>query len=184
MNVHEARLQAEHEAMQKFRSRVVTWEAVGTSDPPDTYKITYRLRSVVKFNGDTPIYRSQHQAEIYLPPNYPRCPPTVNMISKPYVLHPNIYNSGRVCIEDRWKPVGMYLDTICELVGQLIAYQKMNLRSPANRDQVLMTWVEANRHDFTVIPTDSAQIRLPQVENVIVWGSEEDVPLPRIQWKR
>jgi len=106
----------------------------------------------------------------------------VNVISQPYVLHPNIYKSGRVCIEDRWKPVGMYLDTICELVGQLVAYQKMNLSSPANPDTVLMAWVEANRHNPAVIPTDSVQIRLPQVEDAIVWGREEDVPLPRIQW--
>jgi len=182
MNVHEARLRAEYQAMQEFRSRVVTWRVVGTSDPPDTYEVTYHLRSVVGFDGDTPIYRSQHQVEIYLPPDYPRSPPVVNMISQPYVLHPNIFTSGRVCIEDRWKPIGMYLDTICELVGQLIAYQKVNIRSPANSDPVLLAWVEANCDDSTVIPTDHAQIRLPSVEDAIVWGREEEIPLPRIQW--
>jgi len=181
MNVHEARVQAEHQAMRKFRSQVVTWETVGTTDPPDTYMVTYRLRSVVSFDGDTPHYRSQHQVEIHLPPNYPRCPPTVHVVSTPYVLHPNIFKSGRVCIEDRWKPVGMYLDTVCELVGQLISYQKMNLESPANRDPILIAWVEASRHNTAVIPTDPVQIRLPLVEDAIIWG-REDAPPPRIQW--
>ena len=76
----------------------------------------------------------------------------------------------------------MYLETICELVGQLVAYQKMNTQSRANRDPVLMAWVEAHRHDPAVIPTDPTQIRLPLIEEASVWGREEDAPLVRIQW--
>jgi len=182
MNVHEARLQAEYEAMQNFRSQVVTWDVVDSTHPPDTYRFTYHLRSIVGFEDDTPIYCDRHDVKVHFPPNYPRCPPTVRMVSNPCVLHPNIYASGRVCIEDRWKPVGMYLDTICELVGQLIAYQKMNLSSPANRDDNLLAWVGRNRHKPEVIPTDPSQIKLPQVEDAIVWGREENVPGSRIQW--
>jgi ubiquitin-protein ligase len=182
MNVHEVRLQAEYEAMQELRSQVATWEVIGSSNPPDTYRFSYHLRSIVGFEDDMPVYRDRHTVKVHLPPNYPRCPPTVRLVSKPYVLHPNIYISGRVCIEDRWKPVGMYLDTICELVGQLIAYQKMNLSSPANRDDTLFAWVERNRHDPDVIPTDSARIRLPQVKDAIVWGCEEAPSEPRIRW--
>ena len=96
MNVQEARLQAEYQAMQKFRSQVVTWETSSTNDPPDTYRITYHLRSVVGFDTETPRYRSRHQVEVHLPPDYPRCPPIVNVIRQPCVLHPNIYTSGRV----------------------------------------------------------------------------------------
>jgi ubiquitin-protein ligase len=154
MNVHQARLQAEYEAMQKFRSQVVTWETLGDSRPPDTYTFTYYVRSIVGFENDAPIYRDRHKVKVHLPPNYPRCPPAVRVVSQPYVLHPNIYPSGRVCIEDRWKPIGMYLDTICELVGQLIAYQKMNLSSPANSGDTLLAWVKPNRQNPEMIPNE------------------------------
>jgi hypothetical protein len=168
--------------MQKFRSQVVAWKTVGASNPADTYCITYRLRSIVGLENGKPLYQSEHQVEIHLPPKYPRCPPTVRVTTRPFVLHPNVYRSGRVCIEDRWKPVGMYLDTICELVGQLIAYQKMNLQSPANPNSELIKWIGINRHNSAMIPTDPAQIRLPEIQDTIVWGSKNQTPPPRIQW--
>lgn len=182
MSVHEIRLQSELGAMQKFRSQVVTWETVGSTMPPDTYRITYHLRSIIALEDSTPIYRDRHQIEVHLPPKYPRCPPSVHIITRPYVYHPNVYKSGRVCIEDRWKPVGMYLDTICELVGQMIAYQKVNLGSPANPDAQLMAWVHANQDNASLIPTDKSQIRLPEVKDTIVWGETAATPKSRIEW--
>lgn len=182
MSVHEARLWAEYEALQKFRSRVVTWEPIGYSKPPDVYRVTYQLRSLVGFEGSTPIFKTGHEVEIELSPDYPRCPPVVWIISRPIVLHPNIWTQGRVCIEDRWKPVGMYLDTICELVGKMIAYQTVNIYSPANRDPRLLDWVRANQDNPRYIPTDNSQIRLPAPEDTIVWGSEVEAPPWQIIW--
>jgi len=181
MGVHEARLWAEYEAMQEFRSRVVEWEVVGDRSPPDTYLITYRLRSLVGFEDDNPVFKTGHRVRIELPSEYPRCPPVVRVVSRPLVLHPNIWSNGRVCIEDRWKPVGMYLDTICELVGKIIAYQTINTHSPANANGQLLAWVEANRDNPDRIPTDKSKIRLPAPEDTIVWGEEETVS-QRIAW--
>lgn len=191
MGVRELRLEADHEAMVGFHSRVLSWTICGDSDPPDTYRITYLLRSIVGFKNGTPIYRSRHEVDISLPEEYPRRPPIVNLVTRPYVLHPNIYTSGRFCIEDRWRPVGMYLDTVCELVGQLIAYQKMNLRSAANRDSQLLAWLDANQGNPDLVPTDPSQIRLPDPLESIVWGFEAEprpgrqeppAPRQRIEW--
>jgi ubiquitin-protein ligase len=182
MGVHELRLEAEHKAMKEFRSRVVNWTCVGYNDPPDTYRFTYQLRSIVGFDGGKPVYGNRHEVKVRFPSDYPRRPPNVELVSRPYALHPNIYSSGRVCIEDRWRPVGMYLDTVCELVGQLLAYQKMNTQSPANSDPELMAWVEANSHRPDLIPTDKAQIRLPDPVSSIVWGTEHKAPRRRIEW--
>jgi len=191
MGVRELRLEAEYEAMQGFHSDVLEWEAVGHNVPPDTYHITYQIRSIIGFEGGEPVYRSRHQVEIQFPSTYPRTPPIVNMITKPYVLHPNIFKGGKVCIEDRWRPVGMYLDTVCELVGQLIAYQKWNVNSPAHRHAEMLAWLDAHQQDEDVIPTDNRQIRLPAPADTIVWGvaAEEEPPSTppsprpaRIQW--
>lgn len=182
MSVHERRLQAEFEAMQAFRSHVMSWEVANGSSPPNSYIVTFRLRSIVGFVDGEATYQDLHKVSVELPPEYPRSPPVVSITSKPLVLHPNVYSNGRVCIEDRWKPVGMYLDSICEHVGKIIAYQIINTESPANRDSRVLAWVSANRNNARLIPTDGRQIRLPAAADMIVWGQADDSPPPRIQW--
>jgi ubiquitin-protein ligase len=174
MGVREERLYADYRAIQRFRSRVMTYEVISTTDPPEAYRIYYNLKSLVGLDGGVPRFKTGHEIEIRYPSGYPRGKPIVRIVSTPPPLHPNIWRDRRVCIEDRWIPgIGIPLDGICELVGKIVAYQEYNLASAANRDSALAVWVQGNEHK---LPLDNSQIRLPDVGDTIRWGEEVELP--------
>ena len=185
MSVRDDRLLAEYNAMRKFRSQVMTWETFGPTNPPDVYRITYALKSIVGFTNGQPQYYTGFTVEIRFPADYPRSKPLIQLIGVPHPLHPNIWVQGRFCIEgdQHWIPgIGVPLDSLCLMIGQVIAYQTYNLRSPANADQVMVQWIEANK---TRLPVDPTPIRLPDAEDTIQWGDAKPVPQnpPRIRFK-
>lgn len=182
MDVRQARLAADLKVLRRFRSHVMSFQAIDSYEPPEAYHIHYELRSLVGFDGDSPVYRTGHDVEIRMPFEYPRVQPIVRLISQPFVLHPNIWADGRLCIEDRWIPgIGIPLDTLVERVGKIIAYQEINLRSPANRDSQTIAWVQAHQAEPGWFPLDKAQIRLPDRDDAIRFGDEES-PQPRISF--
>jgi ubiquitin-protein ligase len=183
MSVREDRLWAEYDAMKKFRSQVVTWETVGNNRPPDVYLFTYHLKSIVGFSGGKPKYHTGFKVQVSFPPDYPRGKPDVWLASEPYPFHPNIWRSGHFCLEgtQHWIPgIGVPLDWICQMVGEMIAFQEVYLGSPANGDSTLKNWVKRSlsfRSPSKVSnPVDPAPIRLPDLEDAISWGSEPSPP--------
>jgi ubiquitin-protein ligase len=174
MSVRHNRLKADHKAIQRFRSDVVTFSVTSTTDPPEAYRIHYDLKSLVGLDNGRPRFKVGHEIEIVYKPSYPRVKPIVRVVSTPIPLHPNIWKDGRVCIEDRWIPgIGIPLDKICELVGIIISYQGYNLKSPANSNRELADWIRKNRR---LMPIDPSQIRLPDARDKIAWGEEEPAP--------
>ena len=192
MGVRESRLRSEYKAMQEFRTRVVAWQTIGNNDPPDVYHFTYKLKSIVGFkkNG-TPTYHTGFKVEIRFPPNYPRSKPDVRLINKPWPVHPNIWVDGRFCLEgtQHWIPgIGVSLDSICQMVGEIIAFQEVYLGSPANNDAILKSWVQKNLKFQGIAsvtnPVDPTPIRLPDVQDAIRWGSDKPAERrgPRIRF--
>lgn len=192
MSVREDRLRAEHNAMKKFRSRVVTWETIGNSNPPDVYHFTYNLKSIISIRNGDPQYHKGFKIEVRFPPDYPRKSPEVRLISKPWPFHPNIWvQDGRFCLEgtQHWIPgIGVPLESICQMVGEIIAFQEVNLKSPANGDSALRDWVVKNLRIENVAtvtnPVDSSPIRLPDAVDAIKWGGDDSSskPAPRIKF--
>jgi ubiquitin-protein ligase len=163
MGVREDRLRAEFEAMSQFASDVMTWQVLGSSQPPDHYLFHYDLASLVSISqqGVASIERQIWQVEVKMPANYPWGKPTVKF-KGPYILHPNVYVGGDVCIEDRYHAgIGIPLDSLCEHIGQIIAYQKYNPGSAANRDHQLLDWITKNGNDM--LPTDSRDMRRARI---------------------
>jgi ubiquitin-protein ligase len=127
--------------------------------------------------------------EISFPLEYPRTSPEVRLISKPWPVHPNIWaDSGRICLQgtrESWIPgIGAPLDSICQMIGEIIAFQEVNLKSPANNNSMLRTWITNNlrlENVATVVnPVDPSPIRLPDIGDAIRWG---DAPSgPRIRF--
>jgi ubiquitin-protein ligase len=159
MGVREIRLQAEYDAIREFKSDVMTWEAPGTTQPPDFYRIIYNLRSLKGFNEQSqPVFVQQNWIiEITMPPNYPWGKPQVRFAGD-RIFHPNVYKHGDICIEDNYKKgLGIPLDNLCEHIGQIIAFQKYNVRSPANSDSKLLDWIQ--KFNQSQLPTDSRDIR-------------------------
>lgn len=191
MSVREDRLWSEFKAMKKFRSQVVSWETGVNYEPPDVYRITYNLKSLIGFNRDgSPKYHTGFIVEVQLPPDYPRGEPKVRPISDPRPYHPNIYhNDPRFCIDgnEHLRPgIGISLDRLCEMIGKTIAFQEINLGSCANFDPMLINWVKQKfRFEADVIvsnPIDPSPIRLPDLADAIRFGNEQTEPRSRIQF--
>lgn len=189
MGVREDRLKAEYKDMQRFRSQVVTWRTVGNSNPPDTYHFTYNLKSIVGFKNGRPQYHTGFEAEVRFPPGFPRRKPEVRLTSKPWPIHPNIWRDGRFCLEgtSHWIPgIGVSLNAICQMVGEIIAFQEVYLGSRANLDETLTNWVQHNLAMMSLSkvanPVDPSPIRLPDAIDAIRWGDEKPSTEPRIRF--
>lgn len=190
MGVREDRLRAEHSAMQKFRSNVVTWRVVGSDNPASTYHITYDLKSIVGFSGNgTPKYHKGFDVEVRFPGDYPRGKPEVRLLKKPWPVHPNIWSDGRFCLEgtQHWIPgIGVPLDALCYMIGEIIAFQEVNRKSPANGDGKLDEWIlnnlEFNSATKVANPVDPSPIRSADVEDAIRWGAKSTDNKPRIRF--
>lgn len=113
-------------------------------DPPERYQLEYRIRSLRMVGSDLePI--ETHLVEITLPLNYPRTPPQCRMLSP--VFHPNIAPHA-ICVGDHWS-AGETLQSIVTRIGEMLAYQSYNVKSPLNGEAA--RWVESNKH---LVPLD------------------------------
>ena len=90
-------------------------------------------------NGELQPVQS-HLVEIALPLAYPRTPPQCRMLSP--VFHPNIAPHA-ICVGDHWG-AGESLQSIVSRIGEMLAYQSYNVKSPLNGEAA--RWVEENKH--------------------------------------
>jgi predicted Zn finger-like uncharacterized protein len=95
-----------------------------------------------------------HLVEVTLPRNYPRTPPQCRMLSP--VFHPNIAPHA-ICVGDHWG-AGESLESIIIRIGEMLAYQSYNVKSPLNGEAA--RWVEENKHR---VPLDRVSL-LPEEE--------------------
>lgn len=106
-------------------------------DPPERYQLEYRIRSLRQVDGELQPVQS-HIVEIFLPRNYPRTPPQCRMLTP--VFHPNIAPHA-VCVGDHWS-AGESLQAIVTRIGEMLAYQSYNVKSPLNGEAA--RWAEQN----------------------------------------
>lgn len=117
-------------------------------DPPERYQLEYRIRSLRQVGGElTPV--KSHMVEIVLPRNYPRTPPQCRMLSP--VFHPNIAPHA-ICVGDHWS-AGESLQSIVMRIGEMLAFQSYNVKSPLNGDAA--RWVEEHADE---LPLDDVSL--------------------------
>ena len=133
------RLQADHQQVYAMFAehpyiRLVKTEGV----PPDKFTFAFNVEGLVPVgtNGFAP--GSVHQAEVFLPLDYPRRPPFCRMLSP--VFHPNI-DPQKICIGDHWS-AGQSLAQMVIHIAEMICYQSYNLKSPLNAEAA--AWAEQN----------------------------------------
>ncbi len=189
MSVREDRLWAEYQTIKKWRSHVVTWRTIGNSNPPYFYEFFFDLKSIIGFDSNgKPVFHKGFKVTVEFDGDYPREKPIVrfDIKAKPWPLHPNIWKSGVVCLEgtQNWIPgIGAPIDSICQMVGEIIAFQEVYIQSPANPDDQLIKWIERNlkfeegTKNRVKNPVDPSLVRLPDLEDVIAWGDDS----PRTQ---
>jgi ubiquitin-protein ligase len=140
------RLEADFQRLQDFarcHPRVELIKAEGT--PPERYRLRYHIRSLKKQDGRL-VEAGTHLVEIALPRDYPRVPPQCRMLTP--VFHPNIAPHA-ICIGDHWS-AGEPLAAIVARIGELLAYQSYNIKSPLNGEAARWTSENLGR-----LPLDS-----------------------------
>lgn len=130
------RLQSDYEAVRRLARRHPRIEVDGVGgDPPQRYLIRYRVSSL-RERGEEIVVARNHQLEIVLPSTYPRDPPLCRMLTP--VFHPNIAPHA-VCIGDHWT-AGESLDLMIQRIGEMLAFQSYNVKSPLNG--LAARWIE------------------------------------------
>jgi predicted Zn finger-like uncharacterized protein len=134
-------------------------------DPPERYQLEYRITSLRMVNGELQPVQS-HLVEVTLPRNYPRTPPQCRMLSP--VFHPNIAPHA-ICVGDHWG-AGESLESIIIRIGEMLAYQSYNVKSPLNGEAA--RWVEENKHR---VPLDRVSL-LPEEEQATQHSGSPQTP--------
>ena len=118
--------------------------------PPERYELAFTIDSLTHGTNGEPAPRREHRAVVTLPHGYPRMPPVVAMLTPAF--HPNIDPSS-VCVGDHWAAGERLCDLIVR-VGEMLAYQAYNIRSPLDGEAAM--WADLNQDRF---PTDPADLR-------------------------
>lgn len=150
------RLQADYQQLQEYvqrhpRVQLIQFEG----SPPERYQVQYQIRSLQQ-KDDQLLESTLHLVEIVLTRNYPRTPPQCRMLTP--IFHPNIAPHA-ICIGDHWS-AGEPLSGIVARIGELIAYQSYNTKSPLNGEAA--RWVSENVEQLPLDPVSMlVEERLP-----------------------
>ncbi len=122
------RLNADHGKLLDYVRRHPRVKLVAADgEPPERYQLEYEIRSLRRVHDELVFVRS-HLVEIMLPGHYPRLPPQCRMLTP--IFHPNIAPHA-ICIGDHWS-AGEPLWSLVARIGEMIAYQSYNTKSPLN----------------------------------------------------
>lgn len=119
--------------------------------PPDLYQLEYRVKGLERGKKlDQPIPRETHLVEIQLTGEYPRQSPQCRMLTP--IFHPNI-DPSHICVGDHWT-AGERLVDLAIRIGELIAYQAYNIKSPLDAEAAM--WADLNQKQ---LPIDGRNLR-------------------------
>ncbi len=150
------RLQADFEKLADFTRRHPRLRLVQTEgNPPESYQLEYSISSLRQIDGKLVMLKS-HIVEILLPRNYPRLPPQCRMLTP--IFHPNIAPHA-ICIGDHWA-AGEPLWSMAARIGEMIAYQSYNTKSPLNGEAA--RWVDEN---IDRLPLDPISMTVDEAES-------------------
>jgi ubiquitin-protein ligase len=156
--VRTRRIQADLEQIQQtFMADSLIRLIAFTWLPVETYFFDFAIRGIERIKSKEPIFRDLHRAEVRMTRDYPRLAPACRMITP--IFHPNIDTSA-ICIGDHWT-AGERLADLIVRIGEMIAYQAYNIKSPLNAEAAM--WADLNREK---IPVDSRNLNPAALERV------------------
>lgn len=143
------RLNADYELVQRAFANHPFIRLVETEGaPPERYKFALHVDGLAPTADDAFAPCQLHQAEVFLPMDYPRRPPFCRMTTP--VFHPNI-DPQKICIGDHWS-AGQSLAQMVVQIAQMICYQSYNLKSPLNA--AAAAWAEQHESQLPLLKTD------------------------------
>jgi hypothetical protein len=143
-NVRLRRLKSDHEALRRLAHLHPKIEIEGVfGNPPERYRLVLKVKSL-RERGEVIETATEHRLEVTMPRGYPRDAPMFRMLTP--VFHPNIAPHA-VCIGDNWT-AGEPLDQLIQRVGEILAYQSYNTKSPLNGRAA--QWVDEHRAQLPI----------------------------------
>lgn len=127
------------------RSELIRIKTMG-NDPTERYEIQYTIGGLESDERHVPVAREHHRVEIQLPADYPRVPPLCRMLSP--IFHPNI-GPAHICVADHWT-AGERLPDLVIRIGEMIAYQSYNIKSPLNGEAA--RWADLHAAELPIDP--------------------------------
>lgn len=147
-NVRLRRLKSDHEALRRLAHLHPKIEIEGVvGNPPERYVLRLKVKSL-REHGEAIETADEHRLEVTMPRGYPRDAPLFRMLTP--VFHPNIAPHA-VCIGDNWT-ASEPLDLLIQRVGEILAYQSYNTKSPLNGRAA--QWVDEHRDRLPVDPDE------------------------------
>jgi ubiquitin-protein ligase len=151
------RLQADFQNVQDYVNRHPRVQLIQTDGtPPERYQLQYQIKSL-RQKDERLVAAETHLVEISLPRNYPRVPPQCRMLTP--IFHPNIAPHA-ICIGDHWS-AGESLASIIARIGELIAYQSYNTKSPLNGEAARWTSENLDRLPLDPVSMVAEEARRP-----------------------
>lgn len=156
----ERRLRSDCRALVRLRSESSIFDFLAGPTqggrPPEEYLLRFRGRSFWRdaTSGEV-LLHDVHEVKVNLGAAYPRQMP--DLAWRTPIFHPNISANGLVCLggySHHWAP-SISLDSLCEMLWDMLRYQNYDIRSPFNRDAA--GWLHfQQRHP---LPLDSRPLR-------------------------
>jgi ubiquitin-protein ligase len=150
------RLHADAEQMRRaFRDFAPIRIRDASGDPPELYRIEYGVHGLARGPRGEPVARDEHLVEIQLTRDYPRQSPKCKMLTP--IFHPN-FDPTTICVGDHWTAGERLVDLVLR-IGEMIAFQAYNVKSPLDGDAAM--WADLNRDR---LPLDRRDLRPPNLE--------------------
>ena len=150
------RMMADAQAMAAmFRDFPLIRVQAVAGDPAEVYHVEFDINGLQRGADGKPSPRQQHKAEIQLTSEYPRVGPKCKMLTP--IFHPNI-DPATICVGDHWT-AGERLADLVVRIGQMIAYQEYNIKSPLDAEAAM--WADLNAKN---LPVDSRDLHPPGMQ--------------------
>lgn len=136
-------------------------------------KLSFNYKTVMNGSGATV---NSATAEIVLSSRYPFAEPKVKFLSE--VFHPNVYDSGQVCLGTKWLPTEG-LDLLVERLIKILIFDAtiLNTASPAS-SSALKWYRKKAAVDRGFFPTDTFKTVPTQEKKKIQWGTNSTTSKP------
>ncbi len=151
------RLKSDHDHMKRvFADWGLARIESTVGEPPESYVIELAVKGL-EMNGDaTPRVREVHRVEVQLNSEYPRVGPKCRMLTP--IFHPNM-DPATICVGDHWT-AGERLADLIVRIGEMIAYQAYNIKSPLNAEAAM--WADLHAGE---LPIDKRNLRPPEISS-------------------
>ena len=148
---------------------------------PEKYLVVFRCRGLMKVRSGDIVETNQHLLDVVFGLDYPARPPRFVWLTP--IWHPNIV-PPYLCTEGRPFAIGVTLDQICLMVGQMIQYRNYNLGDPLGvQGKEVAEWAASNKDRFPVDTRgllDGKEHSRPLVAfvggDLIEWSDEPSTP--------